>query len=208
VANSLWAVAIYKRKMAAQQLQHMLQHLTSKLADASTRALANSLWAVAKLAQQLTDQQQQQLQQSQELKHLLAGLAGKPDVVVPKAVSNSLWACAQLRVYPAELFATLDSQQQWGRLLPGMTGQNLGNTALACAVLDHRDERLLAGLMQHALQIETGSSSSSPLTSQELCNLCWSVAVLDLQQLAGSVLQLVQAAASSQQPAASSGGVM
>jgi hypothetical protein len=79
-----------------------------------------------------------------------------------------------------------------------MNEQDLANTALACAVLDHRDEQVLAGLLQHTLWQQT-SSSDARLTTQGMCNLCWSVAVLELQQLAGSVVQLVQAAASSQQ---------
>uniref|UniRef100_A0A383V8C0 FAST kinase leucine-rich domain-containing protein n=1 Tax=Tetradesmus obliquus TaxID=3088 RepID=A0A383V8C0_TETOB len=196
VANSLWAAATMGGKVQMQQLQLLLQHLTSRLADVNPQDVANSLWAVAKLAQKLTEQQQQ-LQQLQNLQQLLASLASKLAAATPQAVANSLWACAQLRVYPAELFAALDSQQQWGRLLPAMTGQALANTALACAVLGHRDERLPAGLLQHALQLQT--SSDAQLDIQAVCNLCWSVAVLDLQQQAGSVVQLVQAAASGQQ---------
>jgi hypothetical protein len=200
VANSLWAAATLKAAATQQQLQQLLQHLNSRLANAKPQHVANSLWAVAKLAQQLNDQQQQQLQQSQHLQQLLAGLAGKLAAAESQAVSNSLWACAQLRVYPAELFAALDSQQHWDRLLPAMNGQELANTALASAVLDYRDEQWLAGLLQHALQLHTTSSSScSQLSSQELCNLCWSVAVLDLQQLASIVVQLVQAAGDNQQ---------
>jgi hypothetical protein len=192
VANSLWAAASMDGTVTAQHLQQLMQHLTSKLANASTQEVANSLWA-----QHLTDQQQQQLQQSQHLQQLLPGLAGKLAAAKPQEVSNSLWACAQLRVYPAELFAALNSQQQWGRLVQGMTGQGLANTALACAVLFYRDEQLLAGLLRSAAQ--KASSSSIQLTTQNVCNLCWSVAVLDVQQLAGSVLQLVQVTGSSQQ---------
>jgi hypothetical protein len=202
VANSLWAAATMGRTVTGQQLLQLLQHLTSNPAKVKTQDVANSLWAAAKLAQQLTDQQRQELQKLQHLQLLLSGLAGKLPAAEPQHVSNSLWACAQLRVYPAELFAALDSHQQWCRLLPAMSEQDLANTALACAVLDHRDEQLLAGLLQHALQLQAGSSSDSnsgQLTDQGLCNICWSVAVLDLQQLAGSVVQLVQAATSSQQ---------
>uniref|UniRef100_A0A383V6H2 RAP domain-containing protein n=1 Tax=Tetradesmus obliquus TaxID=3088 RepID=A0A383V6H2_TETOB len=198
VANSLWAVATMGGKVQMQQLQLLLQHLASRLAEASPQGVSNSLWAVAKFAEQLADEQQQQVQQSQQLQHLLAGLTRKLAAANPQDVANSLWVCSQLRVYPAELFAAMDGQQQWGRLLPAMTGRNLANTALACAVLGHRDERLLAGLLQHALQLQTRSSGQQ-LNIQNVCNLCWSVAVQDAQQLAGSVVQLAQAAASSQQ---------
>jgi hypothetical protein len=82
-----------------------------------------------------------------------------------------------------------------------MTGQALANTALACAVLGHKDERLLTSLLQEVQQRQpqSGKCSSFQFNMQALCSVCWCVAVLDQQQLAGSVLSLVQAVRISQQ---------
>ncbi|KAF6259166.1 hypothetical protein COO60DRAFT_1047049 [Scenedesmus sp. NREL 46B-D3] len=138
-------------------------------------------------------------QVQQHLQELVAGLSRKLRDATPQAVSNSLRACAQLRVYPAELFAALDSQQQWSRLLPAFNRQDLANTALACGEVDHRDEQLLRLLLQQALQLQEAGGSTGKLNSWEVCHICWSVAVLDFQQLASSVIKLVEAAASVQQ---------
>jgi hypothetical protein len=44
--------------------------------------------------------------------------------------------------------------------------------------------------------IDRNGSNTRGFSSQGLCNLCWAVAVLDLQQHAQQVLQLAQACSS------------
>jgi hypothetical protein len=56
---------------------------------------------------------------------------------------------------------------------------------------------LLAEAQQRLAAPEGGSSRNGrSLNAQELCNLCWAVAVLDLQQHAQQVLQLAEACSS------------
>jgi hypothetical protein len=204
VSSVLYGVAKSGWQLKPQQLQQLLAAAVGLQLDLDSQAAANIMWAVATmwpyLMKQLSLQQQQQV--LQQLQPLVLFLAKEVASAKPQAVTNSLWACAQLNLHPVELFAALDSQQQWDRLLPTMKGQELSNTALACAVLDHRDEQLLARLLQRALHQQSSSSSSSMrLSAQGVCNLCWSVAVLDLQQLAGSIVELVHQANRQQQRA-------
>jgi hypothetical protein len=203
VSSVLYGVAKSGWQLKPQQLQQLLAAAMRLQFDLYPQAAGNIMWAVATmwpcLRKQLSLHQQQQ-QVLQQLQPLMLFLATEPASADSQEIANSLWACAQLRSYPAELFAALDSQQQWDRLLPAMNGQALSNTALACAVLDHRDEQLLARLLQQALHQQSVSSSSSmQFTTQCVCNLCWSVAVLDLQRLASSVVELLHQANRKQQ---------
>jgi hypothetical protein len=195
VSSVLYGAAKAEWQLQNEQLQLLLAALVRLLPDADPKAVSSSLGSIAKMAGRTTGQQQHLLQQSPYLQQLLAGLAGKLPAAGAQAVSTSLWACAQLRIYPAALFAALDSQQQWDRLLPAMNGQHLVGIAHACAMLDHRDEQLLGGVLCQALQLQRQSSSSSSrqLTVRSSSNLSWSLAVLDLQQLAGDIVELMQA---------------
>jgi hypothetical protein len=197
VSNVLYGVARSGWQLKPQQLQLLLTAAVGLLSKHDHQAAANSVWAVATMwpyfSTQLSLLQQQQV--LKQLQPMLLFLAKEVAVASTQQIANSLWACAQLKIHPAELFAALASQQQWYRLLPAMNGQEMSNTALACAVLDHRDEQLLARLLQQALRQQSSSCSSSMQFSQQcVCNLCWSVAVLDLKRLAGSVVELVSQA--------------
>ena len=67
---------------------------------------------------------------------------------------------------------------------------------MALGQLGHADEQLHGPLLQEAaqrLQQQRAQDGSSRFTAQELCNISWSVAVLDLQQHTDQLLPLVQA---------------
>jgi hypothetical protein len=202
LSNVLYGVARSGWQLEPQQLQQLLAAAVRLHLDLDTQAAANIMWAVATmwpyLSKQLSLQQHQHvLQQLQQLVQFLANAIASAD---SQHIANSLWACAQLRFYPAELFAAVDRQQQRGRMLPATNEQDLSHTALACAVLNHRDEKLLDWLLQQALRHQSSSSSSRmKLSEQSVSNLCWSVAVLDLQRVAGSVVELVRQANRQQQ---------
>jgi hypothetical protein len=129
-----------------------------------------------------------------QLQHLLNALVGKLQQAEPQDVSNTLWACAKLCLIPQQLLAA-----------PGLAGllqvgnpQELANAAWACGQLGHRNEQLMGALLAEVQQrlAAAGARSSRSCNSQDLCNLCWAVAVLDLQQHAQQVLQLAQACSS------------
>ncbi|KAF6259140.1 hypothetical protein COO60DRAFT_1638610 [Scenedesmus sp. NREL 46B-D3] len=187
------------RLAGSAQQQHDVQQLLSDvnqlpqlkqvLAQCRCQELSQLVWGLGLLGHTGTGtfaacldrflQRHDDIERSQQVSNVLYGAAKAGQLKVEQfqqllaalAVSNSLWACAQLRVYPAELFAALDSQQQWGRLLPAMTGQHLVITALACAVLDHRDEQLMNTLLQQAQQWQLSSTRSKRLDEQALLSI-------------------------------------
>jgi hypothetical protein len=250
VSGVLSAVAKMEQQLPSSQLQQLLQLASKWQNNMSAQALSNVLWAAAKLStnsvslQQQQQQQQQRWQQQQRqqrplLLSLSESLANFLADVSPQGVSLALWACSELLLFPALLLQALGTglgsdnaaqlqqqqQQQWDRLLPGMSLQAAANVALALARLGHADVALMTKLTQHALSLvdqqqhaaqcgssssnqihitnsrenysysESSSSSSSSSLAQAVCNICWAAAVLDLHELAGNVRRLAAAAA-------------
>jgi hypothetical protein len=187
LSNTLWAVVTMGQQMPAGQLQQLLNALVDLLPEAGPQAVSNSLWAVAIMGQQVPEGQLQQL---------LDALVDKLKQATPQAVSNTLLACAKLSFLPQQLLAA----PGLAGLLAAGTPQALANAAWACGQLGHRDEQLMGALLaaaQQLLKAAPGTNSGDRcFNSQGLCNLCWAVAVLDLQQHAQLVLQLAQACSS------------
>jgi hypothetical protein len=185
VSNTLWAVATMGQQVPSGQLQQLLDAFVGQLHQAKPQAVVNTLWAVATMGQQVPARQLQQL---------LDAIVPKLQQATPQAVSNTLLACAKLGFLPQRLLAA--PGLAW--LLQAGTPQGLANAAWACGELGHRDEQLMAALLAEVQQRLTaaGTSSRQGFSSQELCNLCWAVAVLDLQQHAQQVLQLGKACSS------------
>jgi hypothetical protein len=123
----------------------------------------------------------QQLEQ-QQLQQLLGCLLRQLDQAKPQAVSNTLWAVAKFRYLPLQLLMTLDSQHHWARLLLSASPRDSGSIAWALGELGHVDEQLHGALLRQAVQQLQETSNSRVSGLQWLCNICWSVAVLDLQQ--------------------------
>jgi hypothetical protein len=212
IANVLWAAAKAGTKLSDRQVHKAMQRLCEQLEDASCgpQTVSNSLWAVAEMGLQLPHTQLQQL---------LAALSKQLDRAEPLHISSSIWACAKFRYLPRQLLEMQPAQLQ--RFLAAANFQDLANTAWGCAHLGYKDPQLLQALLQRAVELlgaadrdkaDVGSSSrqggSSPsssgtsssaglITSQGLCMLAWSVAILNQQQLAPVALQLVGACGSS-----------
>jgi hypothetical protein len=185
VSNTLWALATIGQQVPAGQLQQLLDALVGQLRQAKSQGVSNTLWALATMGQQVPAGQLQQL---------LHALVGKLHQAKPQEVSNALWACAKLGFLPQRLLA----EPGLAELLAADTPQGLANAAWGCGQVGHRDEQLMAALLAEVQQRLTAAetSSSCSFTSQGLCNLCWAVAVLDLQQHAQQVLQLAKACSS------------
>uniref|UniRef100_A0A383WDW8 RAP domain-containing protein n=1 Tax=Tetradesmus obliquus TaxID=3088 RepID=A0A383WDW8_TETOB len=188
VSNTLLAVATMEQRVSAGQLQQLLGAFISKLLQAAPQAVSNTLWAVATMEQKVPAGQLQQL---------LGAFVGMLQQAKPQEASNTLLACAKLRYFPQQLLAAPGLTA----LLLADTTQGLANAAWACGQLGHRDEQLMGALLAKTQQwlgrFEVARSRySSSFNSQNLCNVCWAVAVLDLQQHAQQVLQLAQACSS------------
>jgi hypothetical protein len=182
VSNTLWAVAKMEQQVPAEQLQLPLTAFVSMLQHAKPQEVSNTLWAVATMGQQIPAEQLQQL---------LTAFVGMRQHANPQDVSNVLLACAKLGFLSQQLLAA----PRLAGLLAADTPQGLANAAWACGQLGHRNEQLMAALLAEVQQrlSAAGPNSSCSFNSQSLCNMCWGVAVLDLQQHAQQVLLLAQA---------------
>eukprot|EP00775_Hariotina_reticulata_P001968 gene1967-biopygen3470 len=222
VSNILWAVAIIGGQFEQLQLQQLLSALLHRLEQAMPQAVSNTLLAVAKMGQQLEQQQLQRLLSAflqqrhhiqpqavsntlwavttiggqvkqQQLQQMLKILTDHLLRTNSEDVSSTLWACAKIRYLPVELLSAMNHKQQWARLLPCAVPQELANTAWALGQLGQVDEQLHGALLRRAVQLVLQADGVNAFSSQGLCNLCWSVAVLDLQQLIPQLQVLVQA---------------
>jgi hypothetical protein len=188
VSNTMWAVATMGQQVPAGQLQQMVTAFAGMLQQCKPQAVSNMLWAVATMGQQVLAGQLQQM---------VTALVGMLQQCKPQNVSNTLLACAKLSFLPHQL---LTAPELAGLLAAG-NPQDIANAAWACGQLGHRGEQLMGALLaevQQRLKAETGSNSCNGVefNNQTLCNMCWAVAALDLQQHAQQVLQLAQACSS------------
>jgi hypothetical protein len=185
VSNTLWAVATMGQQVPAAQLQQLLNALVGQLHQVKPQDVSNTLWAVATMGQQVP---------SGQLQQLLEALVAELQQANPQNVSNTLLACAKMGFLPQCLLAA----PGLAGLLAAGTPQALANSAWACGQLGRRDEQLMAALLAEVQQRLTaaGTSSGCSFNNQDLCNLCWSVTVLDLRQHAQQVLQLGKACSS------------
>lgn len=182
ISNTLLGVAYMGGQVSAQQLQCMLVALISRPRGIYSQAVGNILWAVADMGQRVP---------TRHLKPMLAALTRQLTTADPQHISNSLLACVAFRYLPIQLLAALEQQHHLERFLAEACPQALSNTAYAFGQLGHANEAVLTRLLQQALCML--EQDSSGFVSQDLCNLAWAVAVLDMQQHLPAVLQLVQA---------------
>jgi uncharacterized protein (DUF1499 family) len=181
VSNTLWALATLNVQLSESVVKQLVQHLVQVLPQANPQDVANTLWALAILNVQLSEGLVQQL-----LKQLVQVLPQAS----PQAVANTLWACGRMQVAPLKLLSTLEQHPvQVHNLLAAAGPQNVANMAWACGHLGYKGKLLPVVLLQQAVQSQQDSNRGI-CNLQELCNLCWSASVLDLQQCVPQVLQL------------------
>jgi hypothetical protein len=155
------------------------------LPKANPQIVSNTLWAVATLGQTLPARQLDQL-----LTHFQAQLPR----CNPQAVANTVWACGRMPYAPLPLLSALEQQPVLLKaLLAAAVPQNLSNMAWACGQLGYRSKLLPGMLLQQEVQLLQDRKAGSSYNMQNLCNLCWCAAVLDLQQHVPLVLQLAAA---------------
>ena len=192
IANTVWGVATMGQQVRADQLQQLLKQLVHMLAIAKPVDISHTVWGIATMGQQLPAKQLQQL-----LKVLALTLPSAH----PQALSNTMWGLASLQPQPflPEPLLRPEAKQAIIRKLPAMIPQDLATIARACGVLGYRDEQLLFPLFSKArevLLLDEGSSMGIIFKCQELANMCWAGAVLDMQQLISHVEQFAAAVSS------------
>jgi hypothetical protein len=192
LSNTLWAVASMGLPLSTLDWQRLLEAL---VANAETsQDFSNTLWAAAKRkadfaaawrsATQLTRVEVALLQ----LADAAVGLRFV-EGMAPQAISYSLWALSELSMRPNELVGPLIRAAL--QRVADMAPQEVSSTALAAARLGIFEAPLFVALVAAAQ--EQGSTPSA----QDICNLCWAVAVADQQQLAQQVVSLSEQLAGS-----------
>jgi hypothetical protein len=184
VSNILGACASMGVQLTACVVQQLVQYLIKVLPTANTQDIANSVEAVARMGHTLPADQLQQAVQRFRMQ--------LPNAI-PQHVSETLWACGRMHYTPLQLLSALEQQPQLLTALLAAAGpQSLANMAWACGELGRKGKLLPRVLLQQLVHLLQHSTICS-YTMQNLCNSCWTAAVLDLQQCVSQVLQLVSA---------------
>jgi hypothetical protein len=185
VSNTLWAVDTLGTRLPESDVQQLVQHFIQVLPQAKPQEVPDTLGAVARMGHTLpADQLEQFLAYSRQQLHRYK----------PQALAETLWACGRMHYAPLQLLSALEQQPQLLTALLAAAGpQGLANMALACGQLGYRGKLLPGALLQQAVQLQLRNSRTHSLNMQDVCNLSWSAAVLDMQQNVPQVLQLVPA---------------
>jgi hypothetical protein len=188
-----WGVATMGLQLPAEQLQQLLAGFIDKLGTAAPKGVANVIWGVATMGQQVS---------SNQLQQLLGALAGKLPSASPQDMAMTMWGVARLQpqpFFPAPLLEP-EAKQAIIRMVPAMIPQNLANIAWACGIWGYGDEQLLLPLFNRArdtfLLLRGSSRREAGASVQNLANMCWAAAVLNMQQLVSHVEQFAAAISS------------
>jgi hypothetical protein len=158
--------------------------------------LANACWGMAKL-QPLWDAPPGEQAWKEAFTSAVQGFVPLLPEAIPQNVANMMWACAVVHHHPQQLLQALTSapMPQVQQAEP----QHASNLAWALAIVapDPPPAALMASLLQREQDLL--AQQPSVITSQDLANIAWAVAVLDQQQLAQQLLPLATAAFSQQQ---------
>uniref|UniRef100_A0A383V5C8 FAST kinase leucine-rich domain-containing protein n=1 Tax=Tetradesmus obliquus TaxID=3088 RepID=A0A383V5C8_TETOB len=189
IADALVAVAKMGQRVPDHQVRQLLKAMVRLLDAAAVRDVANTVWAVTSMGHHVA---------THWLQQLLQAVAGRQQQASLFQMNSLLRACAKQMYLPRQLSAAPWTQFEVVATSPAV----LTSTAWACDRLGHRDEQLMAALLAEAekrmlaAKANRSSMSINILNCQDLCNLCWAVAVLDLPQHAQQVLQLAKACTS------------
>jgi hypothetical protein len=224
VSNTLWAVATLGVQLAPSEVQTLMQHFSNALAEANPQEVSTTLGACSAMGVQLAEDQVQQLMQhlikvlpqagpqevansvgdvarmghtlsADQLEQLLALTQQQLPNTISQHVAETLWACGRMHYTPLQLLSALEQQPQLlNALFVAARPQSLANMAWACGELGYEGKFLPGVLLQHAVQLLQHTTTRS-INMQDLCNLCWTAAVLNLQQYVQQVLQLASQAA-------------
>ncbi|KIZ07072.1 hypothetical protein MNEG_0881 [Monoraphidium neglectum] len=196
LSNTLLAAAKMELRLPEQQMQQLVEALVQQQQAVKPQDISNTLWAAARRKADFAAARRTTMQlTSVEVALLqLADAAVRMQLVegmTPQAISNSLWALSELGMRPGKLVSLLMKAAL--QRVAAMNPQDISNTALAAARLGIFEAPLFVALVAAAQQQWQGSTHNA----QDICNLCWAVAVADQQQLAQQVAALSEQLAGS-----------
>jgi len=180
LSNAVWALA--KMNMCQQHaafFEKVSDLMQEQCNIQSTRAqgVATAAWAYAQLARQSAAAGEKPPPYIEQLLQTLTESAWKhlPEFNA-QDVSNMLWALASAGIYDKGLIKSL--AQHFCHIMKSSSDQNLSMVAWALSDLRHRDEQIMAQLVDEALTRPMFGSTAA----QHVCNLVFACANLDCCQ--------------------------
>jgi hypothetical protein len=190
IANVIWGVATMGQQLPAEQLQQLLSGFVGNLGTAKPQEISMAILGVAKMCQEQVS--------TIQLQQLMVALTVKLPSASPQAVAISMWGLAHLQpqpFFPAPLLES-KAKQTIVRMVADMIPQNLANIAWACGIWGHGDEQLLLPLFKRVEDNSLVLRGQYLPSVQNLTNMCWAAAVLNMQQLVSHVEQFAAAISS------------
>lgn len=171
-ARLLWSLAVRGHQLPRQQTHQLLYlyYKARKFMHANT--VARVLWAVARMGEKPSLAQVQQL---------LTAFVNRLQSASFAAVADVAWACGEFGYLRKDYL----SRSIVLEAIPTAPAQQIAQLARACGELAYCCKPLMHAVMQRIMQLQ----QDSPV--QALVNISWACAVLDLQQYATQVVQLV-----------------
>jgi len=213
IANTVWSLARLQQLpgwqggVSEQNMQQLLgpEQLKSLTATAKQQEVANVLLALALTATSVNPLISLSFAQHAATQLLEGRLHGSLVGWVPQAVTNSMWACGELGLFDEQFMAAaVAAAPQW---VPSSTGYDLSQALTACARLQYKNWDFLQQLLQKGQQLlQPGKKVGcikplSPADKVRLAAICsWSIALLDMQELAGTARALVASSGILKQP--------
>ena len=194
IANSLWAVAKLGQHVPEKLLQGLLEGLTAKLPEGDSQHISIALWAAASLHPQPL------LPTSLLTTEAVRVTVSKLPVMLPQGLGNIAWACGTLGYREDQLLLPVyDTAEQ-------LLAQHQAHTSSAASASKGSSSSRQSWDNSRSSSnsssrgdggITSGSSQSPPaLGVQELSNLCWAAAILDIREAVGRVGRFAAACSS------------
>jgi len=215
IANTVWALARLQQLpgwqggASEQDIQQLLgeQQLQVLVARGTSQAVSNVMGSLAHLATGPHPLISLSFSQDAANQLLEGRLHGSLSSWEPQNITNSMWACGELGLFDEQFMAAaVAAAPQW---VPNSTDLHLNQALSACAQLKCRDYSLLQLLLQQGqrlLQLQPGKKagrlkSLSVVDQAKFAALCsWSIAQLDMQELAGAARALIISSGIGKQP--------
>jgi hypothetical protein len=206
LANTIWAVSelqqhcrwqpqvdrrVWQRLLSEVQMSRIAddrnpQHLTSTLVALARLSAAAATPTNSVIEPEFAQQSSRQLLQGKAAQQL--------DSWTAQDVANAMWACGRLGVYEAGFLdraAALQAAPNW---LSSAVVPNVVQVAVACRLLPYSQQQLLEILVRRTKQLVLQQSRAKHKSYEGLglaAVVGHAVAVLDMQRMAGDVMELV-----------------
>ena len=183
LANAAWGVAKVAKQGPEEQLLKIVSAFADKLEAAPPRSIACMFWALARLERPVYPAP---LLTGKAVRVILSKL---PDMT-PRELAYIAWGCGRLGHRNVKLLTVL-----YGTAMAKLAGTTaVAGGAVARAGVESADvDSSAAAAAAASASAVVGGGDGVLLSDQDLADLCWGAAVLDLRHLSKDVQQLAAA---------------